>query len=69
MCCLSLGMICKVEEVFEKKNSVCVSWDMHSASDLGICLGGINGNVCRHNDDFDEVHEWYGVGKRKEECH
>ena len=31
-------------------------WDMHSADNLVMCLGDINGHVGRHIDGFDEVH-------------
>ena len=30
--------------------------NMHSADDLVICLGDINGHVGRHTDGFDWVH-------------
>ena len=29
-------------------------WDMHSADDIVICLGDIDGHVGRHIDGFDE---------------
>ena len=37
---------------------------MHSADDIVMCLGDINGDVGRHIDGFDGVHEGYGVGQR-----
>ena len=37
---------------------------MHSARDLAMCLGSINGHVGRHIDEFDGVHGRYGVGQR-----
>ena len=39
-------------------------WEIHSASDLVMCLGDINGHVHRHIDGFDGVHGGYGVGHR-----
>ena len=37
---------------------------MHSADDLVMCLGGINGHDDRHIDGFYGVHGGYGVGLR-----
>ena len=37
---------------------------MHSAGDLAICLGDINGYIGRHIDGFDGVHGGYGIGQR-----
>ena len=37
---------------------------MHSAGDLVMCLGSINGHVGRHIGGFDGVHGWYGIGQR-----
>ena len=39
-------------------------WDMHSADDLAMWLGDINGHVCRHIDGFDGVHGGNGAGER-----
>ena len=39
-------------------------WDMHSANDSAMCYDDFNGNVDRHIDGFDGVHEGYGVGQR-----
>ena len=36
---------------------------MHSADDLVMCLGYINGHVGRHIDGFDEIHGGYGAGQ------
>ena len=38
--------------------------DMHSASDLVMCLGVFNGHIGRHIHGFDGVFGGYGVGKR-----
>ena len=38
--------------------------DMHSADDLVMCFGEINGHVGRYFDGFDGVHGGYGVGQR-----
>ena len=37
---------------------------MHSADDLVMCLGDINGHIGRHIDGFDGLHGGYGVGQR-----
>ena len=37
---------------------------MHSAGDLILCLGDINGHICRHIDRFDGVHGGYCAGQR-----
>ena len=37
---------------------------MHSACDLVMCLGDINGHVGGHIDGIEGVHGWYGVGQR-----
>ena len=37
---------------------------MHSADDLVMCLGDINGQVDGHIDGFDGVHEVYGKSPR-----
>ena len=37
---------------------------LHSADDLVLCLGNINGHIGRRIDDFDGVHGGYGVGQR-----
>ena len=37
---------------------------MHSADDLVMCLGDINGHIRRHIDGFDAIHGGYGVGQR-----
>ena len=34
---------------------------MRSAGDLVMCLGDLNGHVCRHIDGFDGVHGAYVV--------
>ena len=31
-------------------------WDMHSADDLVMCLGDINGHIGRHIDGLDGLH-------------
>ena len=36
---------------------------MHSADDLVMCLGDINGHIGWHMDEFDWLHVWYGVGQ------
>ena len=38
-------------------------WDKHSAGNLVMCLGDINGHIGRRNDGFDRVNGWYGVGQ------
>ena len=38
--------------------------DNHSADDLVMRFGGINGYAGRQNDGFDGVHGGYGVGQR-----
>ena len=61
-----MGMLRKVEEVFGK-NSYDVlkcEWDMHSADDLVMCFGDINGHAGRYIDGFDGG---YGVGQRNME--
>ena len=35
-------------------------WDTHSAGDLVMFLGDINGHLCRHIDGFDGDHGGYG---------
>ena len=45
-------------------NELKCEWDMHSADDLVMCLGDINGHVGRHINEFDWVHGGYGVGHR-----
>ena len=37
---------------------------MHSADDLVMCFGDINGNIGRHIYGFDVVHGGYGAGVR-----
>ena len=37
--------------------------DVHSAGDLVMCLGDINGHVGRHIDGFEGVHARYGIGQ------
>ena len=39
-------------------------WDLHSASDLVMCLGNFIGHIGRHIDRFDGVHGGYSVGLR-----
>ena len=39
-------------------------WDMHSADDLVMCLGDINGHIGKHIDGLDGVHGGFGVGQR-----
>ena len=39
-------------------------WDMHSADDLVICLGDLNGHVGRHTGGFDGMHGGLGVGQK-----
>ena len=39
-------------------------WDMHSADDLVMCLGDINGHIGGHIDGFDGLNGGYGVGQR-----
>ena len=52
----------------EEKESICDKlkneWDMHSADDLVMCLGDLNGHVGRYIDGFDWLHGGYGVGQR-----
>ena len=60
----------KVEEKFfgdEMKGE----WDMHTADDLVMCLGDLNGHMGRHSDGFGGVHVGYCVvrGIWMEECH
>ena len=38
--------------------------DMHSAGDLVMCLGDINGHIGRHINGLDGVYGGYGVGQR-----
>ena len=38
-------------------------WDMHSAGDLVMSLGDINGHVGRHIDGYDGVHGGLDVGQ------
>ena len=60
-------MLRKVEEVL-KKNSpydeVKCELDMHSADDLAMCMGYINGHIGRCFDGLDGMHGGYGVGQR-----
>ena len=39
-------------------------WDMHSADELVLRFGDINGHIGRHIDGFDGVHGGYGIGQR-----
>ena len=41
---------------------------MHSADDLVMCLGELNGHADRHIDGFDGVHGGYGLGQRNLEA-
>ena len=40
-------------------------WDLHSADDLVMRLGDLNGHIGRHIDGFDGVHGEYGISHRK----
>ena len=53
-----------MEEKLSFYDELKCEWDLHSACDLVMCLGDINGHVCRHIDGFDGVHGGYGVGLR-----
>ena len=61
-------MLHKVEEVLEEKQSFYdepkCEWDMHSAGDLVMYLGDINGHIGRHIDGFNGVHGGFGVGQK-----
>ena len=67
-----LRLICRYapqsERSLEEKQSfydeLKCEWDMHSADDLVMCLGDINGHVVKHIDGFHGVHVGYGVGQR-----
>ena len=62
-----MGMLHKVEEVWRNNShydELKCEWDMHSADDLVMCLGGLNGHFGRHIDGFDGVYGGYGVGQR-----
>ena len=37
---------------------------MHSADDLVMCLGDLNGHIDRHIDGFDGLHGLYGDGQK-----
>ena len=67
-----MGMLHKVEEVWRKKQSfndeLKCEWDKHSADDLFMCLGDINGHVGRHINGFDGVHGGYGLSQRNMEA-
>ena len=39
-------------------------WDTHSAGELVMCLGDINGHIGWHIDGFDGAHGEYGIGQR-----
>ena len=41
-----------------------VVWDVHSAGDLVMCLGGLNGQVDCHIYRFHGVQRGYGIGQR-----
>ena len=51
-----------------EENSLCdeqkCESDMHSAGDLAMCLGDINGHTGRHIDGLDGVHWGHGIGQR-----
>ena len=52
-------MLHKVEEAWRINSlydELQYEWDMHSADDVDMCLGDINGHVGRHIDGLDEVH-------------
>ena len=51
-------MFCKVEDVQKKKLFYYLKgeWNMHSAGDLVMCMGDINGHMGRHVDGFYGVH-------------
>ena len=55
-----MGMLRKVKEVWKKNcyDEVKGEWDLHIVGDLAMCLGDLDGHVCRHIDKFDG---WYGV--------
>ena len=37
---------------------------MHSADDLSMCVGDLNGHFGRHIDGFDWVHGGFGIGRK-----
>ena len=39
-------------------------WDVPSAGDLVVCLGGFNGHIGMHIDGFDGVDGGCGIGQR-----
>ena len=50
-----MGMLHKMEEICKKTSfydELKGEWDMHDVDDLVVCLGGINGHVCRYIDGF-----------------
>ena len=62
-----MGMLRKVEEVWKNKSfhdELKGEWDMHSAGDLVVCKGGINGHIGGNIDGFDGLHGGYGIGQR-----
>ena len=63
-----MGMLHKVEDVWRKKQSfydeLKGEFDMHSADDLVMCLGDINGYIGRH---IDGIHGVHCVGQRNVE--
>ena len=36
------------EEKHSFYDELTCEWDMHSADDLDMCLGDVNGHICRH---------------------
>ena len=55
-----MGILLKVEEVWRKTvihDELKCEWDMHSAGDLIMCLGDINGHVGRHINGLQTLRE------------
>ena len=53
-----------LEEKLSFSEEVNCEWDTHSAHDLVMLLGDINGHVGRHIDGLGAVHGGYDVGQR-----
>ena len=61
-----MGMFRNVEVLEEKQSfhdELKGKWDIHSASDLVMCLVDFNGHIGRNIDGFDGIHGGYVVGQ------
>ena len=52
------------EEKLSFYNELKGEWDIHSADDLLICYGNLNGYIGRQIDGFHEFHRGYPAGRR-----